>query len=1553
MTISKRRLAALSTVSAAAAMFVLPGSAQAQATTCSQAGTLITCVDGPSTVLTGITTANTTTLPGPGLRTVAVIGASTTTYVASGPVTTTAAPAITLSSSGGALSFTPSGTGAPVNIQTIGGIGANGLTLNTAGQSATVAVGNIATSGTNSFGVLSTGGTDLTLQTGNITTTGATSTAIDAVGQTGNISIAAGNVTATGRGLRTAASNSGTNTIVVGDVVTGDRGILANGGTVSVTTGNVTTSTNGGTTPGGFGVAAQAFAGDSTVRTGAVSTVNGPGIVATAFSPTGSVNVSGCPSVATAGNNATAIVAQAAGTGSVTISCGALTTTGNNSNGVFSVSTGGNVLVNITSATTSGLGAYGVTANTSGAGAVTTNAGAITTTGDGSTGLFSRAGTGGIDAGYGNITTSGVGTPGGNASAIDLASSGTINLRAAGTTLRTNGAGVTAAIVNGNGVTGNLGNLVTTGANAQGAIITSTAPVNLTVGTVSTTGNGLTVDAGGNAVTLVVGNVVTGNNGVFANGGAVSVTTGNVTTSTNGGTTPGGAGVTAQASTGNITVRTGVVNTANGGGILATASGATGSVDVGGCPSVTTTGDNAPAVFAQAGGTGSVTINCGAVTTTGNNSYGVVGLSSGGNVLVNITSATTSGSNAVGVGGITNGAATVTTNAGVIATTGDGATGLVIRAGTGAIDAGYGNITTSGVSNGGLFSASAVDLGSSGTINLRGAGATLRTNGAGGTAAIVNGNGVTGNLGSVVTTGANAQGAIITSTAPVNLTVGTVSTTGNGLTVNAGANAVTLTTGTVTASQAGSTGTVINTTGAVNFNGGKQTANGANALLINGGAGAINATVAGAATTGTGTAISIAGTGPLAFTNSGSITTTGANSSGLSISGVTTAAVSCGNVSTTGSNSPAVVVAANGTTNVTCGTVSTTGAGSDAILVNNTADTTTVTGGTTSATGAGSRGIVVSSSAPAATGLVTVNTGDVTANGNAVVATSTGGAAVVVNANGNVTSTTGTGITATTGGTTLVTIGAGTTTSGIQGVNLQGVAGNTLIVNGTLRNAGGTSPYSVLAGGPFTLTLGSTGTIVGPLTFTTGNDTFNNQGTFALPATLDFLAGNDVLNNTGTLTAFTGASLISNLETFNNVGGLIDMRNGAANNVVTLANSNYVASGNARLGIDANGAGGTTLADRLVIGGTTSGTTTVLANIVNPVIDTTGALIVGSTLNNITAGQFVLGGATSFGLINYSAQVRGGNVFLVSTPDARVYETVFAGRQVRDLWYKSADAYNAYATARRMSFGHARSSPLGFWAQLYGENETAGDRSRTATTFGTTLAVFDQIRNRYRGAQAGIDFVTPNFVIGVTGGYERAQGLSNASTTLITEGRNYGAYAQFGMATGFYAGALVKRDDYHVLLTNDAIQGGSAGPQAHSTGAEGELGIRTGGESGVNFDLGAGLAYVRSHMDTFNFGNISFDGNRMTSMRGQLHARASLAGPVGAYIEARGFHEFRGNTSYLLSSGSSSSILDGLGRGTWARLEAGVASGGHGGLISAWADVGDTRGYGVRLGLHF
>src|SRR3569623_1968583 len=93
---STTRFALLSSVSTVAALFLLPASAQAQATTCSQLGTDVTCVDGTAPVLTASSTPGIATVAGPGLVIVDTTGPATSTYSANGAISTTAVAAVDL-----------------------------------------------------------------------------------------------------------------------------------------------------------------------------------------------------------------------------------------------------------------------------------------------------------------------------------------------------------------------------------------------------------------------------------------------------------------------------------------------------------------------------------------------------------------------------------------------------------------------------------------------------------------------------------------------------------------------------------------------------------------------------------------------------------------------------------------------------------------------------------------------------------------------------------------------------------------------------------------------------------------------------------------------------------------------------------------------------------------------------------------------------------------------------------------------------------------------------------------------------------------------------------------------------------------------------------------------------------------------------------------------------------------------------------------------------------------------------------------------------------------
>lgn len=92
----------------------------------------------------------------------------------------------------------------------------------------------------------------------------------------------------------------------------------------------------------------------------------------------------------------------------------------------------------------------------------------------------------------------------------------------------------------------------------------------------------------------------------------------------------------------------------------------------------------------------------------------------------------------------------------------------------------------------------------------------------------------------------------------------------------------------------------------------------------------------------------------------------------------------------------------------------------------------------------------------------------------------------------------------------------------------------------------------------------------------------------------------------------------------------------------------------------------------------------------------------------------------------------------------------------------------------------------------------------------------------------------------------------------------------------------------------------------------------------------------------------------MTSMRGRIGARLGWSGMLAPYVEAKLFHEFKGDSDVEVGSGSLIDRIEGRGRGTWARLEGGLGAGAGGGpLFSAWMDLGDVKGWGLRGGFRF
>ncbi|GAA4029120.1 hypothetical protein GCM10022281_05310 [Sphingomonas rosea] len=1094
-------------------------------------------------------------------------------------------------------------------------------------------------------------------------------------------------------------------------------------------------------------------------------------------------------------------------------------------------------------------------------------------------------------------------------------------------------------------ISSSTGNIVATATPVSGGVIQNVDNIS--------TQNGLTLSntfAGG-SIQLNAANQAFLTSGIdvdaidfSANGGPVTITTGNITTTgDNSYGVIGSGGTTTAITTGNIS----------------------------------TTGGTA-SLAASVDGTGAITFTSGTVNSAGG---GLVLTSSGGPVTLTsgAISANYQGAYLTGTGVSFTGNGVTTTNGDAVfagATTGN----VVLR--TGAVSAANSTATQKVAINAATTTGN-IDIGTCPTVTTTGdLTPGIVANSSSGNIVI--------NCGTISTTGASSQGVLVgnnaQTTGTVGVTVGGVTTTGansSAIQINSAGPVTVANTGTINVSGDNSLGIDVATTGtgAVNVTTGVVTSTAAN-VAASPSFGAVRVVAAGAAP------VSVTANGNISSTNGSGIWAQTAGAATVTVnSGVTVSAPTAvtlggttgntlivnGTIQSTTAGNPAYVVAGSGPLALTIGATGTI-AGPLAFTAGNDSFTNNRTAGYTQS-GALSFG----------DGNDTF-TNTTTFTQNAAINFGIGNDALVnsgvLNLNGTTDFGAGTDSFTNNAGGTVNTTGA-LTLLGLETLTNAGTfnktqavtfdAGNTAVTNsgtfnltGTMDFGAGTDSFTNAAGGTVnttgattllgleTLTNAGTFNQTAALTFDGGNTTVNNSGIRNTVGVTDYGAGTDAFNNSGTVNVFGGAASFVGLEAFNNQAtGLIDLRDGAANDTFTIG-GNYVATAGARLGIDVVGVNNLLTSDRLIINGTTTGTTSVLANVTNPVIDPIGTLVVDSLNNDITAGAFTLGGTTGIGLINYGLETRSGDVYFVARPGLAVADQLIASRLANDIWYQSADAYNAYALSRRVDYGNERKHPLGIWAQLYSSRDRSGDQDRTISAFSTTLTTDGRFKTHRRGAQGGLDIGLPNLLVGVTAGYEHARGDSAYATALEAEGYNYGAYAQFGAKQGPYAGVLLKRDTYDLTITNNVLGIAFSRPKGRSTGIDGEAGFRFGNPNGVNFDAGAGLSYVRSRVDDYSFGGVFFDNRTNTSTRGRLQARATFAGVIAPFVDGKVFHEFSDPADLRVASGSLSSDFADSKRGTWGRVEAGIGGGAGGGpLLSAWVDFGDVKGWGLRGGFRF
>jgi hypothetical protein len=316
-------------------------------------------------------------------------------------------------------------------------------------------------------------------------------------------------------------------------------------------------------------------------------------------------------------------------------------------------------------------------------------------------------------------------------------------------------------------------------------------------------------------------------------------------------------------------------------------------------------------------------------------------------------------------------------------------------------------------------------------------------------------------------------------------------------------------------------------------------------------------------------------------------------------------------------------------------------------------------------------------------------------------------------------------------------------------------------------------------------------------------------------------------------------------------------------------------------------------------------------------------------------------------LVDYSLAQVGSDYFLVSAPNAAAFDPVAITSLVPSLWYQSADEVFAQTDQPAATVGTS------FWGQVYYGRDKFGDRNDNVVIGGTSFDVNNRVETKRMGIQAGVDYGFPGARVGLTGGYGQAKANNDLSNDLKANGWNVGLYGQFGGLTGFHGAGLIKYDRYKLRFDRGVFDGERS--RLTAFGIDGSLGYRFGLGDTATMDAKVGLSRVRSKIDDVNGFGFNYDYGRITSTRGRAGIRATFGGTFAPYVDATVYREFSGRRNVALFDGLNSYDIGSTnGKGTWARVEAGISSnGGPGPLVAAWADLGDKKGFGLRAGFRF
>jgi Autotransporter beta-domain len=653
-----------------------------------------------------------------------------------------------------------------------------------------------------------------------------------------------------------------------------------------------------------------------------------------------------------------------------------------------------------------------------------------------------------------------------------------------------------------------------------------------------------------------------------------------------------------------------------------------------------------------------------------------------------------------------------------------------------------------------------------------------------------------------------------------------------------------------------------------------------------------NAAINAASTTAT-SAVGISGTtlgtGPMAVMVNGNITATA--SGGGAVSGVNLQ-TGAGAVSITQAAASTVTASGGGVgTNAVSGLQAASATG--AVTINSAGNVVLNNGGIEQ-----SAAIL----AQTGTGAVTINqTGSVTANGaNAF--------GIGVLRSGAGTSTiTATNVTATTpnfgfgigvqGGTANITLAqGGTVNGGGAGVLLLGTGASTVTNNGTLRALSNVAIDASNAAGALMVANAASGTIIGSVNLSALGDTVTNTGTFtAQGLNSNFGAGTDSFANSGLVRFGAAAAPVSiafqNLETFANLGtGTIDLRQGAAGNVLSMPGTVYNGASGSRLLVNTFLGGAGSVSDRLVVGAVT-GTTTIVVTDTNPgagAYNPTGILVVSAT--SAPVGAFTIVQPIRKGLWDYVLQrnAAGTEFRLASAPGVGAYELALLPAALRDMWHQSIAPYAERLSEVSEDGPSSAKTSLWLRSTVASGNRDVAAVAPLAVSGGTTAPYDLESHQATYGISAGIDRTVLSGVgqlsFGAGGGWVTNRTRFGASGDRFkTNGGSVTGYIGWAgrslFATFAAQGVFTSTDIGLTGVPSDKTK-------AQSIGARLATGYRRGLKGGFYLEPQVSLAYVRTSIDGLVIGSTGVVFADIDSWRGRVTVRAGkLFASAGAERE--------------------------------------------------------------------